>query len=363
MNKMTVRDIEVAGKRVLVRVDFNVPVDDRTGEITDDSRIRAALPTINYLIQKGARIILMSHQGRPKGRVVEEYRLAPIARRLSEMLGKPVAVTDDCIGPDAERAAAALKAGDVLMLENLRFHPGEEKGDEEFARALARLGDVYVNDAFGTAHRAHASISVIARYLPAVSGFLLEKEINTLGGLLESPAHPFVAILGGAKVSDKVTLINNIMGKVDCLLIGGGMAATFLKAQSVAVGTSPVEEDCVDVAGELMNKAVKSNVTILLPTDVIVTDDINRDAEATVVPVGEIPADRKIADIGPRTTEAFSREIRKSRTVFWNGPVGVEEIPQFANGTRALANLLAEIDATTLVGGGSTAEVMDSLGL
>lgn len=363
MNKMTVRDIDVAGKRVLVRVDFNVPVDDRTGEITDDSRIRAALPTINYLLQNDARIILMSHRGRPKGRTVEEYRLAPVARRLSGLMGKPVALTDDCAGPDAEKAAASLQAGDVLMLENLRFHPGEEKGDEEFARSLARLGDVYVNDAFGTAHRAHASISVIARYLPAVAGFLLEKEINTLGGLLENPAHPFVSILGGAKVSDKVTLINNIMGKVDCLLIGGGMAATFLKARSIAVGTSLVEEDCVGVADELMKKAAKNNVIILLPTDVIVTGDINHDAEAVVAPVGEIPANRKIADIGPRTTEAFIRELKKSRTVFWNGPVGVEEIPQFAAGTRTLANLLAEIDATTVVGGGSTAEVMDSLGL
>ena len=252
MNKMTVRDIEVTGKRVLVRVDFNVPVDAKTGAITDDSRIRAALPTIKYLIERNAKVILMSHLGRPKGKVVDDMRLTPVAQRLSQILGQQVGVAMDCIGPEVEKSVEALKAGDVLLLENLRFHPEEEAGNEDFAKALARLGDIYVNDAFGTSHRAHASISGITHYLPAVAGLLLEKEINTLGGLLENPAHPFIAVFGGAKVSDKVAMLNNIMGKVDCLLIGGGMAATFLKAEGYEVGSSLVEAESVDTAAKLI---------------------------------------------------------------------------------------------------------------
>jgi len=363
MNKMTVRDIKVRDKRVLVRVDFNVPVDPRSGAITDDSRIRAALPTINYLLERDARIVLMSHRGRPKGKVVEEERLAPVARRLSELLGKPVTALDDCIGPAVEKAVAAMKPSDVVLLENLRFHTGEEKGDEAFAKSLAALGDIYVDDAFGTAHRAHASISVIARFLPAVAGFLLEKEINTLGGLVENPAHPFTAVLGGAKVSDKVALINNMMGKVNALLIGGGMAATFLKAKGVGVGSSNVEADLIDTAADLMKKAAEHNVNIILPADVIVTPEIDFSAAATEVAVDKIPADQKIADIGPKTTAAFTKQLRASKTVFWNGPMGVVEMPQFASGTKALANLLTTLDATTVVGGGSTAETMDTLGL
>lgn len=363
MNKMTVRDIEVTGKKVLVRVDFNVPVDPETGAITDDSRIRAALPTIAYLRERDARVILMSHRGRPKGKVVEEFRMAPVAERLSALLGRPVKALDDCIGPAVEKAVSEMQAGDVVLLENLRFHAGEEKGDEAFARSLAALGDVYVDDAFGTAHRAHASISGIARFLPAVAGFLLEKEINTLGGLVENPAHPFTAILGGAKVSDKVALINNMMGKVNALLIGGGMAATFLKARGINVGSSNVEVDLLDTARDLMQKAADHQVAILLPTDVIIAPEIDFSAKATEMGVDTIPADQKIADIGPLTVAAFTNKLRESKTVFWNGPMGVVEMPQFAAGTKALANLLATLDATTVLGGGSTAEVMDSLGL
>ena len=363
MDKMTVRDIDVRNKRVLVRVDFNVPVDLRTGAITDDSRIRAALPTIAYLRERHARVVLMSHMGRPKGKVVEDLRLAPAAKRLSELLGRPVKALHECIGPEVEKSVAAMRPGDVVLLENLRFHAEEEQGDEGFARALASLGDVYVDDAFGTAHRAHASIAGIAKFLPAVAGFLLEKEINTLGGLVEDPAHPFTAILGGAKVSDKVALINNMMGKVDALLIGGGMAATFLKARGVNVGSSSVETDLVATADGLMKKAAAHDVAILLPTDVVVAPEIDFNAKATEVAVDNIPADQKIADIGPATTAAFTQQLKASRTVFWNGPMGVVEMPQFAGGTKALANLLTTLDATTVVGGGSTAETMDTLGL
>jgi phosphoglycerate kinase len=363
MNKMTVKDIKVAGKRVLVRVDFNVPLDVKTGAISDDSRIRAALPTIKYLLERQASVILMSHFGRPKGKVVNEMRLAPVAKRLSEILGRPVKTTADCTGPEVEKAAKALKPGDVLLLENLRFHPEEEAGDANFAKALAGLGDIYVNDAFGTSHRAHASISGIARYLPAVAGFLLEKEINTLGGLIENPAHPFTALFGGAKVSDKVAVLKNIMKKVDCLLIGGGMAATFLKAQSKEVGTSLVEAETVATATELMREAAKNNVRLLLPVDVVVAAGLDSDSKSQVVAVDAVPPALKIADIGPRTVDIFSRELKNSRTVFWNGPMGVQEIPQFAGGTRALATLLATLKATTVVGGGSTAEVIDAMGL
>jgi phosphoglycerate kinase len=363
MDKMTVRDIEVSGKRVLVRVDFNVPIDAGTGAITDDSRIRAALPTIKYLIERKARVILMSHLGRPKGKIVDGLRLAPVAQRLSRILGKPVGTAADCIGPEVEKSVAALKDGDVLLLENLRFHPEEEAGDAGFARALARLGDIYVNDAFGTSHRAHASIAGIAQYLPAVAGFLLEKEINTLGGLLKDPEHPFVSLFGGAKVSDKVSLLKNIMNKVDSVLIGGGMAATFLKAEGYQVGTSAVETESIEVADELIKQTEKSGVRLVLPVDVVVADGLNEKAEAATVAVDAVPPQKMIADIGPETVEKFRGALLGSRTVFWNGPVGVEEIPQFAAGTKALARLLPELKARTIVGGGSTAEVIDALGL
>jgi len=362
MNKMTVRDIDVAGKRVLVRVDFNVPV-DQTGAITDDSRIRASLPTIKYLLDRKASVILMSHFGRPKGKVVNEMRLAPVGKRLAEILGKPVKIVDDCIGPSVESAAKSLKPGEILLLENLRFHAEEEAGDANFAKALASLGEVYVNDAFGTSHRPHASISGIANYLPAVAGFLLEKEINTLGNLIENPAHPFTSIFGGAKVSDKVAVLNNIMKKVDCLLIGGGMAATFLKAKGVNVGTSVVEDETVATAAALIKDADTRKIKLFLPVDVVVADDITAASQASTIPIETILPNKKIADIGPRTVDIFSKELKSSKTVFWNGPMGVHEVPQFANGTRALATVISKLKATTVMGGGSTAEVIDAMGL
>jgi phosphoglycerate kinase len=363
MNKMTVKDIAVTGKRVLVRVDFNVPLDPSTGEITDDSRIRASLPTIKYLLEHKASVILMSHFGRPKGKVVEDMRLAPTAKRLSQLLKLPVKTTDDCIGLEVEKAASAMKPGDILLLENLRFHAEEEAGDAGFTKALASLGDIYVNDAFGTSHRPHASISGIAKYLPAVAGFLLEKEINTLGSLIEKPAHPFTALFGGAKVSDKVAVLKNIMKKVDCLLIGGGMAATFLKARSCNIGTSMVETESVETAMGLLKDADKSGVRLLLPVDVVVAHELQNDAKGEVVTIDKIPPMKMIADIGPKTIQLFGQELKASRTVFWNGPMGVHEISQFAKGTRALAKLIAGLNATTVMGGGSTAEVIDAMGL
>jgi len=362
MNKMTVRDIEVTDKRVLVRVDFNVPVDISTGAITDDSRIRAALPTIQYLIERNARVILISHLGRPKGKFVNELRLTPIAQRLSQILGQQVGVAVNCIGPEVEKSVAALRDGDVLLLENLRFHSDEETGSADFAKALARLGDVFVNDAFGTSHRAHASIAGIAQYLPAVAGLLLEKEINTLGGLLERPTPPFISVFGGAKVSDKVGMLNNIMSKVDCILIGGGMAATFLKAQSYETGESLVEEESVGTAVRLLEEAAKSGVRILLPVDVVVADEISNDAKGEVVSVEKIPKNKRIVDIGPETVEKFRIGLMGASTIFWNGPMGIEEIPQFAAGTKSIASFIAEHDATTIIGGGSTAETIYAMG-
>lgn len=363
MNKMTIRDIDVTDKRVLVRVDFNVPMDVKTGAITDDSRIRATLPTIQYLIKRNARVILISHLGRPRGKVVDELRLTPIAQRLSQILGQQVGVAADCIGSEVEKSVDTLRDGDVLLLENLRFYSKEETGSTDFARALARLGDLFVNDAFGTSHRAHASIAGIARFLPAVAGLLLEKEINTLGGILDSPAHPFIGMFGGAKVSDKVGMLNNIMKKVDCLLIGGGMAATFLKSQSIEIGQSLIEADTVETAAKLIDEANKSNVRLILPVDVVIADEISPEAEGKTVSVDEIPQNGKIVDIGPTTLEKFRRALMGSRTVFWNGPVGIEEIPQFARGTMELAGFLTDIGATTIIGGGSTAEVIYSMGL
>ena len=363
MNKMTVRDIEVTDKRVLVRVDFNVPVDISTGAITDDSRIRAALPTIQYLIERNARVILISHMGRPKGKFVNELRLTPVAQRLSQILGQQVGVAVNCIGPEVEKSVAALRDGDVLLLENLRFHSDEETGSADFAKALARLGDVFVNDAFGTSHRAHASIAGIAQYLPAVAGLLLEKEIHTLGGLLERPTPPFISVFGGAKVSDKVGMLNNIMSKVDCILIGGGMAATFLKAQSYETGESLVEEESVGTAVKLLEEAERSGVRILLPVDVVVADEISNDAKGEVVSIENIPKNKRIVDIGPETVEKFRVGLMGASTIFWNGPMGIEEIPQFAEGTKSIASFIAEHDATTIIGGGSTAETIYAMGL
>jgi len=363
MDKMTVRDVEVSGKRVLLRVDFNVPLDEKTGEITDDNRVRASLPTIKYLTEQGAKVILMSHLGRPKGKVVDGLRLAVVARRLSQLLGQSVSMAPDCIGPEVEKLVANLKSSGVLLLENLRFHAEEEAGDVSFAQALARLGDVFVNDAFGAAHRAHASISGIANYLPSVAGFLLEKEVENLGNILENPARPFASLLGGAKISDKVSMLENIMGKVDFLLIGGGMAATFLKAKSYEVGLSLVETEMLDTAASLIEKASKSGAQLLLPVDVVVADELNEEAKIEVVPVEKIAREKRIVDMGPQTISNFSQELRNCQTVFWNGPVGIFEIPRFAQGTQEIAQLLANLKATTVIGGGSTAEVVNEMGL
>ena len=363
MDKLTIKDVEVTDKKVLVRVDFNVPLDEKTGAITDDSRIRATLPTIKYLLDQGARVILCSHLGRPDSKVVDQLRLTVVAQRLSQILGKQVGVTKNCIGAETEKSVENLKSGDVLLLENLRFHSAEEMGSAVFARALARLADIYVNDAFGTSHRSHSSIVKVAENLPSVAGLLLEKELNTLGGILENPAHPFAALLGGAKVSDKVGMVENIMGKVDYLLIGGGMAATFLKAKSCEVGLSLVEEDRLDTAAQLMQKAAENGVRLELPIDVVVAEEINEEAKGTTVSIDNIPANQRIVDIGAQTIKNFYEELRRCRTIFWNGPMGVYEIPQFAEGTRSMAKLLASLQAATILGGGSTAEVVTNMGL
>ena len=363
MNKLTIRDIEVGNKRVLVRVDFNVPLDAKTGAITDDSRIRATIPTIKYLTERKARVILCSHLGRPKGKVVEQLRLTIVARRLSRILGQTVKVANDGIGPEVDKAVAALKAGQVLLLENIRFHPEEEANDAAFAQRLARLADIYVNDAFGACHRAHASIVGVARYLPAVAGLLVEKETKVLEGLLANPRHPFAELSGGAKVSDKIGVLENTMDKVDSILIGGSMAATFLKAQGYEVGLSLVEDDKLDFATSLMKDAAQQGVYLMLPVDVVIADRLSAEAEVKTVSIENIPADWRIVDIGPKTIKNFSEELRKCRTIFWNGPMGVYEIARFAKGTQAMARLLADLRATIIIGGGSTAEVVTAMKL
>jgi len=359
LNKKTVRDIDVTGKRVLVRVDFNVPIKD--GKVADDTRIVAALPTIRYLIEHGAKVILMSHLGRPKGKVVPEMSLRPVAERLSELLGREVKFVPDCIGPEAEAAVAAMKPGDVILLENTRFHPEEKKNDPEFAKKLASLGDLFVNDAFGSAHRAHASTEGVAHYLPAVAGFLMEKELNVLGRLLEAPEHPFIAILGGAKISDKIGVIRNLLTRVDGLLIGGGMANTFLKAEGYEVGESLVEEDSVPLAKELLESAAG---LIHLPVDAVVADRFAPDADSKVVGVDRVPPGWRILDIGPATVAHFANRLSGAKTVFWNGPMGVFEFPKFAEGTFAIARVLADLkDAVTIIGGGDSVAAVKESGL
>ena len=360
-DKMTVRDIEVSGKRILVRVDFNVPLDGKTGAVTDDSRIRATLPTIRYLIDRRAKIILCSHLGRPRGKVIEKLRMAIVAQRLSQLLGQEVRVTRDSLGHEVEEAIEKLRGGSVLLLENTRFHAEEEENDASFGYALSRLADIYVNDAFSANHRAHASTVGVTHYLPAVAGFLVETELNTLGSILKNPARPFATLIGGAKVSDKVAMLENIMGKVDSLLIGGGMAATFLKAKSYETGRSLVETNKLGIVSELMGRAKRNGVCLLLPVDVVVADEAG--AGAKTVAIENIPVDMRIVDIGPQTIENFSQELEGCRTVFWNGPMGIYEIPQFAEGTKGIARLLASLDATTIIGGGSTAEVVTEMKL
>jgi phosphoglycerate kinase len=350
---------DVRGKRVLCRVDFNVPLDGTT--ITDDTRIRAALPTIEWLRDNGARVILCSHLGRPKGQVQDELRLAPAGDRLSELLGQPVTNISTTIGDEAEATVADLKDGDVALLENLRFDPREEKNDPEFAQALARLADIYVNDAFGAAHRAHASTAGVAEHLPAYLGLLMQKEVDALGTLLESPQRPFAAIIGGAKVSDKIAVLENLVSKVDTLLIGGGMANTFLLAQGKEVGKSLVEKDQVDTANAIIEDAKQRDVTLMLPTDVIVADDI-KSTEGRVVSIEDINDTMAIFDIGPDTARAYADAIATHKTILWNGPLGVTENEAFSGGTRTVAAAVAAADGFTVIGGGDSVAAIEKLG-
>ena len=359
--KKTVRDAEVGGKRVLVRADFNVPMED--GRITDDRRIREALPTIRYLIEHGAKTILASHLGRPKGRVDEAFRLTPVAVRLGELLARPVALLPDCVGPAVEAAVAKMQPGQVVLLENLRFHAEEEANDPAFAASLARLADLYVNDAFGTAHRAHASTAGVAAYLPAVAGLLVEKELRHLGQALDAPRRPFVAILGGKKVSDKIGVIQHLLTRADALLIGGGMAYTFLRAQGLAIGASICETDRLVLASELLADAARRGVAFHLPVDVVVADKVADGANHKVVDATAIPDGWAGVDIGPRTAVQFAEVIRGAGTVLWNGPMGVFEIPAFAGGTRAVAEAMVGSNAVTVVGGGDSAAAVEELGL
>lgn len=362
MSKKTIRDIDVGGKKVLVRVDFNVPLDPKTKAIADDIRIRESLPTIKYLLDNKAAVILCSHLGRPKGRD-KDSSLAPVARRLSQLLGREVAMAEDCIGPEVEKQAAALKDGQVLLLENLRYHAEEEKNDRAFAQALARLADVFVNDAFGTAHRAHASTEGVTHFLPSVAGFLIQKELEVMGKALSNPDRPLATVLGGAKISDKIAVLENILQKVDCLLVAGGMAATFLKAMGHETGKSLVENDKVDVARQLMQRAAARKIRLLLPQDVVAADKFEAGANNRVVSVDKVPAGWYIMDIGPKTIDTFGAELRKSRTIIWNGPLGVFEFPEFRKGTESIASVLAGVKATTVIGGGSTAEAIQEMGL
>jgi triosephosphate isomerase len=362
LSKKSVKDIDVTGKKVIVRVDFNVPQDKKTGAITDDKRIRAALPTIRYLCDAGAGVILVSHLGRPKGGPEAKFSMKPAVDRLSELLGKAVIMAADVIGDDARAKAAALKPGEILMLENVRFHKEETKNNQSFARELASLADIFVNDAFGTAHRAHASTAGLANYLPAVCGFLIQKEIDIMGAALSNPKRPFVAILGGAKVSDKIGVIENLIAKVDTLIIGGGMAYTFIAAQGMKIGSSLCETDKFDLARSLMAKAKANNVRFMLPEDTVVADQFAADAASRIVPSGEIPDGWMGLDIGPVAVKAFSEAVKEAGTVVWNGPMGVFEFEAFANGTREVARAVADSSAVSIIGGGDSAAAVEILG-
>jgi len=357
-NKKTIKDIDVSGKKVLVRVDFNVPI--RDGEVGDDTRIQAAIPTLRYLLDNQASLILCSHLGRPKGEVKPEFSLRPVANYLSKLLDSPVTFAEDCVGPIAEQAASQLNPGDVLLLENTRFHSGEKKNDPEMAKQLASLGDVYVNDAFGTAHRAHASTEGVAQHLPGVAGFLMEKEIVYLGQAIANPSRPFIAILGGAKISDKIGVIQNLLDRADQVLIGGGMANTFFKAQGYPIGDSLVEDDALATARELLNLA---NNRLRLPVDVVIGDKFEPDSEQMVMSMGPIPDGWRILDIGPDTIKNFGKPISEAGTVVWNGPMGVFEFPQFAKGTIGLAKIIAQSKATSIIGGGDSVAAIKQAGL
>ncbi|MEE1389581.1 MAG: phosphoglycerate kinase [Clostridia bacterium] len=363
MNKKTVKDIDVNGKKVLIRCDFNVPIDSETGKITDNRRIRAALPTIQYLLDHNAKVILCSHLGRPKGEFNLKYSLKPVAEELSKLLNKDVKLAKDVIGESAKELTSNMKEGDIVLLENVRFHKEEEQNDPEYSKALASMAEIYVNDAFGTAHRAHSSTTGVADYLPAVSGFLIEKELEFLGGALENPKHPFVAILGGAKVSDKIGVIENLLDKVDTLIIGGGMAYTFYKAQGHHIGTSICEEDKLDLAKSILEKAQEKGVKLLLPVDNHVSSEYSNNGEEKMVDSTEIPDGFMGLDIGPKTIEKFEEAVKDAKTVVWNGPLGVCEFDKFATGTKAVATMLSKLDAITIIGGGDSAAAIEKLGL
>ncbi|MFZ0368508.1 MAG: phosphoglycerate kinase [Halobacillus sp.] len=360
MNKQTIRDVEVNGKTVFCRVDFNVPMSGE--EVTDDTRIKAALPTIKHLSGNGAKVILASHLGRPKGEVVKELRLDPVAKRLSDLLGQTVTKTDQVHGEEVNKAISEMDNGEVLLIENVRFHPGEEKNDAELSKAFADMADLYVNDAFGAAHRAHSSTAGVAEHLPAVAGFLMEKEINVLGQALSDPDRPFTAIIGGAKVKDKIGVIDNLIDKVDHLIIGGGLAYTFVKAQGYEIGKSLLEEDKIETAKEYMKKAEEKGVDFLMPEDVVVADDFSDSANTEIVSIDNIPADWEALDIGPKTREKYAEVIKNSKLVIWNGPMGVFELETFANGTKAVANALSETKGYTVIGGGDSAAAVEKFG-
>lgn len=360
--KKVITDVTVDHKKVFVRADFNVPLDEN-GHITDDTRIQKTLPTIRYLLDHHAAVILASHLGRPKGKVVPAYSLKPVAARLTELLGQPVQMAPDCVGAETEKMAAGLKDGDVLLLENLRFHAEEEKNDPEFSRQLASLADVGIDDAFGCCHRAHASVAGIAEYLPLAAGFLLEKEIRFLGDAVENPAHPFAAIIGGAKVSDKIEVISNLLPKVDVMITGGGMANTFLAAQNHGIGKSLVEADKIDLARQLIDQAVAQGKKLLLPIDVRVAAAFDNDAENKVVDVGQVPDDWMILDIGPKSAELFAKELAAMKLIVWNGPMGVFEMENFAKGTEAVAHAVAASAAVSIVGGGDSVAAVNKTGL
>ena len=360
-NKKSVEDIDVSGKKVIVRCDFNVPQDE-TGRITDDKRIVAALPTIKYLLEHNAAVILCSHLGRPKGEFKMKYSLAPVAERLTELLGQEVKLAKDVIGEDAKKLASELKCGEAMLLENVRFHKEEEKNDPAFAKELASMAEIYVNDAFGTAHRAHASTAGIADYLPAVCGFLINKEISIMGKALANPVRPFVAILGGAKVSDKIGVINNLIEKCDTIIIGGGMSYTFMKAMGKEIGTSLCEDDKLELAKDLMAKAEAKGVKLLLPIDTVCADHFAADATPVVYEAGALPADMMGLDIGPKSIELFSEAVKDAGTVVWNGPMGVFEFDAFAVGTKAMAKAIAESGAVSIIGGGDSAAAVEKLG-
>jgi phosphoglycerate kinase len=357
-NKKTVRDIDVGGRKILVRVDFNVPL--QNGKVTDGTRIRAALPTIQYLLKEGAAVILCSHLGRPKGQMLPELSLRPVAEKLSQLLGRPVAFVDDCVGDKVKKAVDNLAFGDVLLLENTRFHPEETKNDPDFAAELASLAEIYVNDAFGTAHRAHASSEGVAHHIPAVAGFLMEKELTFLGKTLSDPEHPFVAILGGAKVSDKIGVVRSLLERADTLLVGGGMANTFLRAQGLNMGDSLVEEDSLQVASEILRQAGNR---VLLPTDAVIADAFSDDANHQIVPVNKVPDGWRILDIGPETVQKFSDVLEDAHLVVWNGPMGVFEFEPFAKGTYAIAQAIADSNAVSIIGGGDSAAAINNAGL